>query len=211
MANKDQTFEKLLDLQHMMGAYHHKRMAQHGPMADATRGKGRVLALLKMKDGIATKDMATVLGIRVSSLNETLARLETDGYVERKPSEEDGRIMLVYLTQKGREEQQPQMDLAEVLFAHFDDEALESLDGHLDRMVKAMEAELGDDWRANMEDMRRQRERMFHQAHGHGCGRGGHRHGHRCKHGHDRGWEHADDWGRGPGHGPRGCWAREYL
>lgn len=187
MTDRDQAFDKLINLQHMMGAYHHKRMMQHGPMADSTRGKGRVLALLKMADGISTKDMATVLGIRVSSLNETLARLEADGYVERRPSEEDGRVMLVYLTDKGKAEQQPETDFPAILFADFDEDMLETLDGHLDLMTKALEKELGEDWREHMEHMRHRREKIFHQAGGPRCGHGP---------------------GHGPGRSPRGPFAR---
>ena len=159
MATKEETFEQLIELQHLMGAAHHQHMMQHGPMADATRGKGRVLALLKMKDGLATKDMANVLGIRVSSLNETLSRLEADGIVERKPSEQDGRVMLVYLTEKGRAEEQPQNDLPEMLFVDFQEAELDTLKGYLRRMSTALEERLGADWREQMHHMRRTRSR----------------------------------------------------
>ena len=185
MATKEETFEQLIELQHLMGAAHHQHMMQHGPMADATRGKGRVLALLKMKDGLATKDMANVLGIRVSSLNETLSRLEADGIVERRPSEQDGRIMLVYLTEKGRAEEQPQNDLPEMLFVDFQEAELDTLKGYLRRMSTALEERLGADWREHMHHVRHRREQIFHQAAG--FGEGGPHEGRRPHEGRGRG------------------------
>lgn len=208
MADKKQTFQKLVDLQHMMGAYHHKTTAHHGRMADPTRGQGRVIALLKMRDGLATRDMAEVLGIRVSSLNETLYRLEADGFVERRPSEDDKRIMLVYLTDKGRQEQQHETDFATLLFDGFSDEELETLDGYLARMGEVLEHELGEDWRERMSH-RDEILRGEHE-HGHGHGRGCCRHGHggpgHGHHGprHGHGGHGHGHRGRGPRHGHGG-------
>ena len=103
---KRELFEKLLDVQNILRAHHNARSMEHGPASDPTRGRGRVIALLKLKDGVSTREMAEILGIRVSSVNEVVAKLEKDGYVERARSEEDGRVVLVKLTDKGREERQ---------------------------------------------------------------------------------------------------------
>ncbi len=194
MTTKQDAFDKLVELQHLIGTAHHQRMMQHGPMADPSRGKGRVLALLKLKDGIATKDMADVLGIRVSSLNETIARLEAEGYVERHQSPTDRRVMLVYLTEKGRAEEQPRSDLPEQLFKGFEDEELEKLYDYLTRMTDSLEAELGPDWREQMHHMRHRRNQIFHQAgEPDGPARGPHdgpgpHNGRGSRAGHGRGW-----------------------
>lgn len=66
------------------------------------RGQGRVISLLQMKEEIPTRDLGLILGIRQQSLNEQLLKLESRGYVERLPSEEDHRIMVVHLTKAGR-------------------------------------------------------------------------------------------------------------
>ena len=67
-----------------------------------TRGQGRILIILKRKDGISTKELAEILNISVGSLNETLNKLEQKGYIEKVPSENDKRVLLIYLTEKGK-------------------------------------------------------------------------------------------------------------
>ncbi len=52
-------------------------------------------------------DLSYLLGIRQQSLNEPLNKLEKSGYVERRPSEEDRRVMVVHLTEKERTIQLP--------------------------------------------------------------------------------------------------------
>ena len=179
MANYEETFQKLTTLQHMMRAMRHHQTKQAGPLADTTRGRGRVLALLKMRDGLSTREMANVLDIRVSSLNETIARMEAEGLVERRQSEEDGRVQLLFLTDAGRAAEQPELDLPKRLLSDFTDEELQTLDTYLDRMADKLREELGDDWQAHEEHMRQRRDRFFHGGHG----RGGHGHGGRHAHG----------------------------
>ena len=69
---------------------------------DTTRGQGRILAALKLKDGIATRELAYVLGIRVPSLNEALSKLENAGHIVREPDPRDRRVQLITLTDSGR-------------------------------------------------------------------------------------------------------------
>ena len=182
MANYEETFQKLTMLQHMMRAMRHHQTKKAGPLADTTRGRGRVLALLKMRDGLSTREMANVLDIRVSSLNETIARMEAEGLVERRQSEEDGRIQLLFLTDAGRAAEQPELDLPKCLLSDFTDEELQTLDSYLDRMCAKLQEELGDDWREHEEHMRQRRDRFFRGGHGHG---GPHGHGHRPHARHD--------------------------
>ena len=86
-------YEKLSTLQWLMKRRQMFSQAEAGPFADATRGQGRVLAMLKIQPEIATKDLSYLLGIRQQSLNELLNKLEKSGYVERRPSEADKRVM----------------------------------------------------------------------------------------------------------------------
>lgn len=67
-----------------------------------SKGQGRVLAILKKKDNIATKDLATILGISISALNSLLNKLKKNGYIVKEPSKEDKRVFLIKLTEKGR-------------------------------------------------------------------------------------------------------------
>ena len=182
------TFQEFMEAQRMMGAVRHRKAMDRDSSADDTRGRGSVLALLKMADGVATREMAHVLGIRVSSLNETLAKMERDGLIERTPSEDDKRIMLVSLTEAGRAQAESQKNrLPERMFTGFDDDELDQFTGFLERVVENLIDELGEDGRKDLEAMREARNRMAHMhGHGHdGCGP-----------------EHGGPRRKGGGHGP---------
>lgn len=72
------------------------------PLANPLRGQGQVIALLKQGDGLTTKEMAQLLGIRTASLNELLVKLEAKGLIMRSRSNADGRVTVVALTDAGR-------------------------------------------------------------------------------------------------------------
>lgn len=72
------------------------------PLANPLRGQGQVIALLKQEDGLTTKEMAQLLGIRTASLNELLVKLEAKGLIARSRSDADGRVTVVSLTDEGR-------------------------------------------------------------------------------------------------------------
>ncbi|WP_240420088.1 MarR family winged helix-turn-helix transcriptional regulator [Paenibacillus periandrae] len=137
-------YEKLSRLQWLLHKQQLKTHATGGPMADTSRGQGRILAVLKMKDGISTKDLSYLLGIRVSSLNELLAKLEKGGFITRNPSEADRRVMLIHLTEKGREEEELERDSGGVFSCLSTEEQL-TFGEYLDRIIAALEAELGSD------------------------------------------------------------------
>lgn len=136
-------YEKLTKLQWLMQRKHLKTHAAVGPMADTSRGQGRILAFLRMKDGISTKDLSYMLDIRVSSLNELLAKLEKAEYITRKPSETDKRIMLIYLTQKGLEEEGQEIDSGNNIFSRLSLEEQVAFGEYLVRIITALEEELG--------------------------------------------------------------------
>lgn len=137
-------YEKLAKLQWLLQRQHLKTHAAVGPMADTSRGQGRILAFLRMKDGISTKDLSYMLDIRVSSLNELLAKLEKADYITRKPSETDKRIMLIYLTQKGQEEEEQELDSSNI-FARLSPEEQGVFGEYLVRIITTLEEELGTD------------------------------------------------------------------
>lgn len=132
---------------------------------DPNRGQGRILTTLKMKDGISTKDLSYILGIAVASLNEMLGKLVKAGLVERKPSEQDKRIMLVYLTAKGKAEisSRPEEDDIDFLGC-LSDEEQKNLENYLDRMIQYLEEALGEkseDFAEHMKKIYEERERIF--------------------------------------------------
>ena len=92
-----------LTLFHKFTFINHALMRRNANEKNITRGQGRIIAILNHKDGISTRDMSELLNIKVTSLNETLNKLQEKGYVEKRPSEKDKRVLLIYLTGKGRE------------------------------------------------------------------------------------------------------------
>ena len=114
--------------------------ANGGPAGDPTQGQGRILAMLKIQDGIPTKELSYLLGLQVASLNELLAKLERAGLVVREPSPADRRVMLVKLTDAGRETPQQAPDAGGV-FAVLTPEEQETFAGYLDRLIAGLESE----------------------------------------------------------------------
>ena len=154
-------YEKLSTLQWLMKRHQMLCQAQSGPFADTTRGQGRILAMLKIQPEIATKELAYLLGIRQQSLNELLNKLEKNGYVERKPSETDKRVMIVHLTEKGKQIQQPETDYQNIFDCLLPEE-LQQLSQYLDRIIEAFQAQIGDTSEGNnrINWMSQARERM---------------------------------------------------
>ncbi|WP_298501602.1 MarR family winged helix-turn-helix transcriptional regulator [uncultured Methanobrevibacter sp.] len=70
---------------------------------NTSRGQGRILAILKHREGLSTKELSEILNIKVPSLNETLNKLIKNGYIRKEASSEDKRVLLIYLTDKGRD------------------------------------------------------------------------------------------------------------
>lgn len=136
-------YEKLSTLQWLMKRRQMFSQAQSGPFADPARGQGRILAMLKIQPEIKTRELAYLLGIRQQSLNELLNKLEKSGYVERKPSEKDKRVMVVHLTEKGKKIQQPETDYQEILDC-LSLEELQQFGEYLDRIIAAFGIQEGD-------------------------------------------------------------------
>lgn len=110
----------------------------HGPAADPTRGQGRILAALKLQDGIATKDLAFILGMRVASLNEALVKLEKAELITREPADDDKRVILIRLTEAGRATEQLVPERPDA-FSSLSDDEREQLASILDRVIEQLE------------------------------------------------------------------------
>ena len=142
---KNELYEKLTRLQWLLHIQQMDSYRRGGHLADTTRGQGRILAALQMKDGISTKDLSYLLGLAVSSLNEFLSKLEKGGYITRVPSEKDKRVMLVKLTEKGKSQQSQPEETAELgdIFACLSGDEQTSLGTFLDKVIDALGEKLG--------------------------------------------------------------------
>jgi len=137
-------YEKLSRLQWLLQRQHLRTHAEHGPLGDPMRGQGRVLAMLKMKPEITTKELSYLLDIRQQSLNELLNKLERAGYIIRTVSEADRRIMKVQLTEKGKSERRVDMDFGGI-FSCLNDEEQVTFGDYLDRVIAVLEDQLRDE------------------------------------------------------------------
>ncbi|MDR1961246.1 MAG: MarR family transcriptional regulator [Gracilibacteraceae bacterium] len=152
--------EKLQRLMWLGHCYIRKNHMEHGPLADTSRGQGRVLAALKMQPEITTKDLAYLLGIRTQSLNELLTKLEKNGFIVRTQLETDKRVVVVKITEKGRSEEQQESEFSGI-FSCLNDDEQKNFEGYLDRVIAALEAEVGAGTdRAEFEWMNAARERI---------------------------------------------------
>ncbi|QRG08259.1 MarR family transcriptional regulator [Xanthobacter dioxanivorans] len=66
-------------------------------------GQESVLKLLCEADGRTMGDLASALRVRPPTASKTIARLTTQGLVERRATDGDGRLVRVFLTELGRE------------------------------------------------------------------------------------------------------------
>lgn len=157
--------------------------SQHDPRGtvgrDIGRGQGRVLALLRLRPEITQRDLNTILDMRQQSLAELIGKLERRGYVTRRRSEQDKRVMVVSLTEEGRAAADALAD-PERRFAFLDclDVAEKrSLAALLARIVERLENDLGAraDGGNEFEERRERMAEMLdtdRHPHGHRGGRG---------------------------------------
>ena len=65
-------------------------------------GRGRLMGLLNDEGEMNQCGIASRLGIRPQSLSELIVKMESDGLISRRQSDEDKRSIIVSLTDKGR-------------------------------------------------------------------------------------------------------------
>lgn len=112
-----------------------KRYKRDNPeMKNISKGQGRIIAMLRRKDKISTKDLSEILNISVSSLNETLNKLEQNGFVKKVPSQKDKRILLIELTEKGKEVKFKNHEDLDI-FDSLDNKEKSYLDEYLNRLI----------------------------------------------------------------------------
>ncbi len=81
----------------------HRNTAQ-GLLAEVDLYPGQEFLLYNLwaEDGLAQNELAERLAVRPATLTRTLDRMEKQGFVVRRPDEEDQRVSRVYLTDTGR-------------------------------------------------------------------------------------------------------------
>lgn len=146
MAAREEIIEKIGLLNHMVGV---ARRIRRDEEAAADPNVARVVALLRLKDGIPTQEMATVLGIDGAAMGATLEAMGEAGLVEVKVADDGSKS--VALTEKGREDAPAKAELSDVALDGFTDEEADALLGYLGRIEASLTGELGADWKEREE------------------------------------------------------------
>ncbi len=66
------------------------------------RGQNFVLTALAKQEGLAQSELAERLLVRPPTISNSLERMETAGWIVRRPDPDDRRVSRVYLTDAGR-------------------------------------------------------------------------------------------------------------
>jgi len=70
---------------------------------DTTMATGFALLSIDPENGTPSTSLGPKMGMEATSLSRTLKGMEEKGLIERKPNPEDGRGVLIYLTDFGKE------------------------------------------------------------------------------------------------------------
>jgi DNA-binding MarR family transcriptional regulator len=107
-------------------------------------GGADTLAIVGQRGGCRMRELAEAMRVDASTATRAVARLEKAGLVERQPSSDDRRVVLVVPTTAGRAAQRAMRDRYDKVMAQicagFDDEELEQLAILLDRLIAGLDA-----------------------------------------------------------------------
>lgn len=70
---------------------------------DSTMATGFALLSIDPENGTPSTSLGPKMGMEATSLSRTLKNMQERGLIERKPNPEDGRGVLIFLTEFGRE------------------------------------------------------------------------------------------------------------
>ena len=73
---------------------------------DSTMATGFALLSIEPENGTPSTSLGPKMGMEATSLSRTLKTMEDKGLITRKPNPEDGRGVLIFLTEFGREKRE---------------------------------------------------------------------------------------------------------
>ena len=133
---------------------------QNPEMKSITKGQGRLIILLKRKDNLSTKELSEILNISVTSLNETLNKLEQQNFIRKVPSPKDKRVLLVELTEDGRSLEFKNHEDVDI-FDNLSEEEKENLNEYLNRLTVALHNKFKEENPEKYEKLIRNRKEIF--------------------------------------------------
>jgi len=73
---------------------------------DSTMATGFTLLSIDPENGTPSTSLGPIMGMEATSLSRILKKMDELGLIERKPNPEDGRGVLIHLTEFGREKRE---------------------------------------------------------------------------------------------------------
>jgi DNA-binding MarR family transcriptional regulator len=116
---------------------------------------------------VSQRDLATILGLSRQALGQLLSKLEAKGYVSRQPSQEDKRVTMVQITDKGKQAASQLHDSMQHdadIFDCLSDEELAQFSGYLKRIIDNIERKHPKDDFIERRKMMREAMREFRRA-----------------------------------------------
>ncbi|RZJ65976.1 MAG: MarR family transcriptional regulator [Flavobacterium sp.] len=100
---KDKTIDYILRATwQAVARMYNEEAAKYG----ATMSTGFALLSIDREEGTPSTALGPKMGMEATSLTRTLKSMEDKGLIERRPNPEDGRGVLIYLTDFGREKRE---------------------------------------------------------------------------------------------------------
>ena len=121
------------------GRVFEKLLADSG--TDAFNGpQGKILDTLWQKDGLSANEIGKATGLANSTLTSMLDRMETAGLVKRVRSEEDRRVVRIYLDDKAQEckklYKKVSEEMTSIYFQGFQEKEIEEFEHYLLRVLQ---------------------------------------------------------------------------
>ncbi|MED4935133.1 MarR family transcriptional regulator [Heyndrickxia coagulans] len=136
---KDEILDKLLEITHQ------PFLIFVNAVEEKTDNAFETLKLLAAEENVTAGRISEVLDIKPSSVTQIIKKLEEAGTARREKSEQDSRVTIVKMTDKGRESLKERSSISttlkDVLFQGFAEDELEMLDQYLERMVSNISSE----------------------------------------------------------------------
>ncbi len=97
--NKSATMNRLHSAARLARTALAARLLSHGFYA----GQDQIMLALFQEDGQSPGQLALRIGVRPPTITKTINRLQTQGFLDKKASDQDARQAHIFLTDKGRE------------------------------------------------------------------------------------------------------------
>ncbi|MBE8949234.1 MAG: MarR family transcriptional regulator [Quinella sp. 3Q1] len=138
MNEKKDLANTFLETHHLLRRYNMLWYGKNFGGLDPRQGQGRILMALQRMKSATQKELGFILDIRPQSLGELLQKLENNGYIQRRRSDTDRRILIVELTAKGEIFQLRKPDYSE-LFIYLTAEEKRFLKSSLEKISEQLE------------------------------------------------------------------------